>query len=105
MLGLYPIATQPIYLLGSPWFDDINVTVNYNKTLRIRARGLHDDSGQDSFYVQGVSINGQTWTKNWFEHGDMDIMTRGGDIVFEVGSAKTAWDTGDVPPSPGHVEL
>lgn len=105
MIGLYPVATQPVYLLASPWFEDINMTINTDKTLRIRTSGLDDGDGRDGFYVQGVSINGQTWTKNWFEHGDMDIMTQGGDIEFKVGSPRIRWETGDVPPSPGHVEL
>lgn len=105
MIGLYPIVTTPVYLLESPWFDDINITVNYNKTLRIRADGLNDDEGNEAYYVQGVSINGTPWTKNWFEHGDMDIMAEGGEIVFELGSEMKRWETGEVPPSPGHVVL
>ncbi|KAF2740983.1 glycosyl hydrolase [Polyplosphaeria fusca] len=97
MLGIYPIVTQPVYLLESPWFSDINITVNYNKTLRITASNL----GPDSFYVQSVKINGKDWKRNWFEHED--IMVRGGTIEFVLGSNQTIWETGDVPPSPGHL--
>ena len=97
MLGLYPIVTTPVYLLESPWFSDINITVNHNSTLRIRAEGL-----DDGYYVQSVKINGNEWNKNWFEHGDFDIMTEGGDIVFTLGEEPKIWETGDVPPSPGH---
>lgn len=98
MLGIYPIVTQPVYLLSSPWFPDLNMTINGNKTLRISATGL-----EDGFYVQSVKINGEKWTKNWFEHED--IMVNGGRIEFELGPDAKMWESGDVPPSPGHVEL
>ncbi|OJZ86765.1 glycoside hydrolase family 92 protein [Aspergillus luchuensis CBS 106.47] len=98
MLGIYPVVTQPVYLLASPWFPDLNMTVNGNQTLRIIANGL--DKG---YYVQSVKINGQAWTKNWFEHED--VMTQGGTIEFELGADMTAWDTGSVPPSPGHRSI
>lgn len=99
MLGLYPIVTQPVYLIESPWFSDINMTINTNKTLRITATGL----GQESYFVQSVRINGQSWTKNWLNHDD--IMVEGGTIEFELGPEMILWETGDVPPSPGHVQL
>ncbi|XPS73111.1 hypothetical protein M3J09_005264 [Ascochyta lentis] len=106
MLGLYPVVTTPVYLLESPWFSDINITVNHDKTLRIRADGLDDGGGRQGYFVQNVSINGQAWDKNWFEHGDAGgVMTEGGEIVFTLGSEQKVWETGDLPPSPGHVEL
>lgn len=100
MLGMYPIVTQPVYLIESPWFNDINMTVGANKTLRITATGLDN---QDSYFVQSVKINGKDWNKNWFEHDD--VMTNGGTIEFSLGSKMTAWESGDVPPSPGHLVL
>lgn len=85
MLGLYPIVTQPVYLLGSPWFNDINVTINGDKNLRIRSYGASDPAalGQAEYFVQSVKINGQAWTKNWFNHED--VMIDGGTIEFWVG--------------------
>lgn len=103
MIGLYPIVTQPVYLLESPWFSDINITVNYNKTLRITSSGDSRTLGQQGFYVTSVRLNGETWDRNWFNHDD--IMNDGGTIEFTVGSSPTPWETGDVPPSPGHYEL
>ena len=99
MLGLYPIVTTPVYLLESPWFKDINITVNGNRTLRITAEGL----GEDRYFVQGVKVNGEQWDRNWVEHGD--VMVEGGTIEFVMGSEAVVWETGDVPPSPGTVVL
>ncbi|KAL1962334.1 hypothetical protein VTN77DRAFT_9825 [Rasamsonia byssochlamydoides] len=98
LVGLYPVVTQPVYLLGSPWFSDLNMTVNGNKTLRITATGL--DQG---YYVQSVRVNGQPWTKNWLTHDD--VMVDGGTIEFELGPEMKFWETGEVPPSPGHYTL
>ena len=103
MIGLYPIATQPVYLLVSPWFDDINVTVNHDKQLRIMATGLDDGDRRSGYYVRGVKINGVDWNKNWFEHTDMDIMSSGGTLEFDLGNGMAAWESGSPPPSPGNV--
>ena len=100
MLGLYPVVTQPTYLIQSPWFSDINMTINGDKNLRIVANGLDN---AESYYVQSVRVNGQEWERNWLEHAD--LMVDGGTIEFELGSEPVVWERGDVPPSPGHVVL
>lgn len=97
MLGLYPVVTQPVYLIQSPWFSEINMTINGNATLRIMANGLNN---ADSYYVQSVFVNGKAWTQNWLQHSD--VMVNGGTIEFNLGSQQTTWESGPVPPSPGH---
>ncbi|KXT04793.1 hypothetical protein AC578_9661 [Pseudocercospora eumusae] len=100
ILGLYPVVTQPVYLLTSPWFREINVTVNSNQTLKILAQGLDNER---KFFVQGVKVNGEVWKRNWVGHED--VMVNGGTIEFEMGEEAKVWEgTGeeDVPPSPGH---
>lgn len=96
MLGLYPVVTQPIYLLLSPWFSDMSLSVGNNATLRITAQGLSDTS----YYVQSVTVNGKAWNQSWISHDDIK---NGGNIAFVLGSKQTSWDTGSVPPSPGHI--
>ncbi|KAL2838781.1 glycosyl hydrolase family 92-domain-containing protein [Aspergillus pseudodeflectus] len=97
MLGMYPLVTTNVYLLVSPWFPDLNMTINGDKNLRIIATGL-----EDGIFVQSVWINGALWEKNWFEHED--VMVDGGVIEFELGGEMKMWEV-DVPPSLGHVEL
>ena len=98
-LGFYPVVAQPIFLIGSPWFDDINITVNSNYTLRVTANGLDNEGG--SYRVQSVTINGKQWDKNWVGHDE--IMITGGIVEFELGTQMTAWETGPLPPSPGRL--
>lgn len=94
MLGLYPVVTQPIYLLSSPWFPYMDMTVNHNRTLRITAEGL----GLDSYYVQSVRVNGVEWDKNWVAHED--VMVEGGLIEFVLGKEEVVWEK-ERPASPG----
>ena len=109
MLGLYPIVTQPVYLILSPWFSDITVQLpdvedGVGRSLRITAEGLDEQAG--SVYVQNLQVNGVQWSRSWLEHGDL---LRGdglnSTLEFVLGKERVRWDTGDVPPSPGHVEL
>ena len=96
MLGLYPVVTQPLYLLLSPWFGDVTVSVGGNATLHVMAQGL----GDDSYYVQSVTVNGAEWNKSWVSHDDIK---GGGSIEFVLGKEQTGWDMGELPPSPGHA--
>ncbi|UKZ82789.1 hypothetical protein TrVFT333_010587 [Trichoderma virens FT-333] len=95
MLGLYPVVTQPVYLILSPWFEDISVSVGGSYTLRIKAHGLSNNS----FFVQSLKVNGKAWNKSWLEHSDI---AKGGLLEFVLGPEPKSWDTGTVPPSPGH---
>ncbi|KAK0757506.1 hypothetical protein N5P37_010233 [Trichoderma harzianum] len=95
MLGLYPVVTQPVYLILAPWFEDISVSVGGSYTLRIKAKGLSNNS----FFVQSLKVNGKAWNKSWLEHSDI---AKGGLLEFVLGPEPKSWDTGAVPPSPGH---
>lgn len=81
------------------------MSVNGNASLRIRATSAGDNTefGQGGYYVQSVKINGVGWDKNWFEHED--VMVNGGSIEFELGDEPVVWESGDAPPSPGHLVL
>lgn len=98
-LGFYPVVTQPIFLIVSPWFDEVNITVNSNYTLCVTANGLDNQDG--SYFVQSVRINGKEWDKNWVEHDE--IMVTGGKVEFEMGNEMKVWETGPPPPSPGRL--
>lgn len=99
MVGLYPIVTQPVYLILSPWFNNLNISVAGNKTLKITTEGLIQGP-----YIQKLFVNGQTWNKSWVTHEDL-IVGEGGNIHFVLGKEAMEWDVGDLPPSPGHLDL
>lgn len=62
MLGMYPVVTTEVYLIESPWFEDIKMSVGDGKTLHITATGLNNSN---SYFVQSVKINGQQWNQKY----------------------------------------
>jgi putative alpha-1,2-mannosidase len=100
LIGLYPVVTQPVYLILSPWFDDITLDLGDYKTLHITADGL----SEKSYYIQSVTVNGQAWDQSWISHKDL-VGNNGSSIHFVLGPTPKSWDTGALPPSPGHVTL
>jgi predicted alpha-1,2-mannosidase len=98
MIGLYPVVTQPVYLILAPWFSDLTMKAG-NGTLHITAKNL--DVAKGSVYVQSVKVNGKDWKKNWVTHEDITVGNA--TIEFVLGTEQRSWDTGETPPSPGHV--
>jgi len=94
MLGLYPVTGQTTFLIGSPWFSDLTISLGSSKSLHITTTGGSDNS----FYVQSLKVNGKKWTKAWVSWSD--VFENGGTMEFVLGSDPVRWATGDSPPSP-----
>ncbi|KAH7341038.1 glycosyl hydrolase family 92-domain-containing protein [Rhizoctonia solani] len=99
---IYPVTSQPIYLLSAPFFKAIDVRIGTtdptsasykSKTyLKVRAPGLD----ANNHYVQGVKINGKSINRSFIWH---DEIINGGLLEFTMGSEAVAWDSGELPPS------
>ncbi|KAK8855730.1 secreted glycosidase [Apiospora arundinis] len=100
MIGLYPVVTQPVYLVLAPRFEDITVKLgDTGSKLTIKSTGMHQGP-----YVQSLKVNGQPWTKSWLTHEQLIGVNGDGSLLeFVLGSEKVEWDTGEVPPSPGSL--
>lgn len=98
MLGLYPVVTQPVYLILSPRFE--NTAIKLGKDggqLQLTATGL--DQGP---YIQSLKVNGKEWDKSWVTHDDLlGENGGGGKLEFVMGAEPQEWDSGELPPSPG----
>jgi putative alpha-1,2-mannosidase len=77
----------------------MTLSVAGNKTLQITTEGL--DEGP---YIQSIMVNGKDWYKSWVSHEDL-VGDKGGSIHFALGRESREWDTGELPPSPGHLDL
>lgn len=97
LIGLYPVAGTTTYLLGSPFVPHVVIKLENGKQLEIISQNLTSFS----YYVQSVKLNGNSYGQNWVTHDD--IFTNGGKIEFQMGPRQKVWETGDVPPSPGHA--
>lgn len=77
-MGFYPVCpgtTQ--YVLGTPMFNKITVSLDNGKTLVINSPAASDNNK----YVKEVKRNGVTYAKNWLDHTDLQ---KGGVIEFNM---------------------
>ncbi len=63
--------------MGSPLFDKAQIHLPGGNTLTIEAR----DNASHRVYVNSVRRNGNSYTRNYFDHSDLLI---GGRIEFEM---------------------
>ncbi|KAH7031117.1 glycoside hydrolase family 92 protein [Microdochium trichocladiopsis] len=124
MLGLYPVTGQTTFLVGSPWFNDLRITLGgsagVSNVLHITT-SYYDDGGdgdsttaastdeeEDMIYVQSLKVNGQEWNKSWVTWDDIFAARANGGggestMDFVLAATPGAWATGEdseLPPSP-----
>ena len=77
-LGFYPVcpATDQ-YILGTPLFKKVEVSMSGGKTLLINA----PDNGRKNFYVSDMKVNGRKYTRTYLEH---DLLRKGTVIDFTM---------------------
>lgn len=79
-LGFYPVCPgTDQYVIGSPLFKKVDITLPNGKKLIIDA----SENTKENIYVQSVKIDGKLYKKNWFAHNDL---LKGGKISFEMSS-------------------
>ena len=54
------------------------------------------DPTGEAHYIQSAMLNGTPLTRAWFRHGEI---VNGGTLELTMGTAPSAWDTTDPPPS------
>jgi predicted alpha-1,2-mannosidase len=93
--GLYPVAGQPLYLIGSPVFPRTVLHVAEGKSFTISAVGTSDAA----LYVQSATLNGRPLQRAWLKH---DEVVAGGELRLQMGLRPARWDT-EPPPSGASV--
>jgi predicted alpha-1,2-mannosidase len=96
MLGMYPaIPGVGGYVLGSPTFPKVTISLAGGKTLVITGQG----ASATAPYVQSLSVNGKPSTSSWVPWASV---AEGGTLAFTLGTTPNqAWGAamGDRPPS------
>ena len=92
MMGLYPNAGQPYYLLNTPLVDAYTMQLDNGKTLSMTVKNL----SKKKSYVQQVILNGKSLAKAWLSHKEL---MQGGELVFVMGSKPSLWGTTQLPPT------
>lgn len=85
-LGFYPVTpgtTQ--YVIGSPLFDKVTMTLEDGKTFVVKA----NDNLEQNHFIQKTQLNGRAYPKTWLEHHEIQA---GGVVEFSMGeSPNTEW--------------
>ncbi|GAB7332280.1 hypothetical protein MBLNU13_g04118t1 [Cladosporium sp. NU13] len=95
MIGLYPLTGQTTFLIGSPWFERLEIDLGEGKSLLVTSTGGNQEDG---YYVQSLRVNGVVWDRAWVEWED--VFERGGRLDFVLGEEPVRWAGGRLPPSP-----
>jgi predicted alpha-1,2-mannosidase len=91
-IGIYPMAGQDFYFIGSPVFDRTTIVTGENKKFVIRTLNNSDNNK----YVLSASLNGKLWDKAWFQHEDI---INGTELVLIMGPEPSDWGKASLPPS------
>ncbi len=79
-MGFYPVCPgQPIYLMGSPLFDEIKIDLGKGKHFIIKAI---KNSARNRF-IQAAKLNGKEINRSWFTHSEI---VNGGELILEMGA-------------------
>ncbi|WP_176441879.1 GH92 family glycosyl hydrolase [Granulicella rosea] len=91
-IGLYPVAGQPLYLIGSPVFDSATLHLGDARSFTIRAQG----GSKSAIYVQSATLNGKPLERAWLTHAEV---IGGGELILIMGEKPSRWDK--IPPPSG----
>jgi predicted alpha-1,2-mannosidase len=80
-IGFYPVCPgDPNYLIGSPLFDKVTLTLKDGKKFTVIA----NNNGPQKPYIQSGELNGQSFDKVFLSH---DEIMRGGELKLRMDSA------------------
>lgn len=91
MMGLYPNAGQPYYLLNTPLIKETTLQLENGKSFKITANKISDKNK----YIKTAFLNGKSYDKAWISHEDI---LNGGELIFEMDSKPSAWGMTILPP-------
>ncbi|PXY42175.1 alpha-mannosidase [Flavobacterium cheongpyeongense] len=91
IMGLYPNAGQPYYLLNSPLIKEITLELEEGKSFKITAKKMSDKNK----YIKNAFLNGKPYNKAWILHEDI---VKGGELILEMDSKPSVWGTTILPP-------
>lgn len=79
-MGFYPVtpATDE-YVLGSPIFDKVTISLNNGKKVTIETKNNSDKNR----YIQSMKFNGRSYSKNFINHSEL---MKGATLSFDMGA-------------------
>lgn len=94
-MGFYPVCpATPYYILGSPAFPRMEITLENGNRFTIIAQ----NASAENIYIRRAWLNGNPYDKSYITHSDI---ISGGTLVFEMGATpnyRFATDRSSLPP-------
>jgi putative alpha-1,2-mannosidase len=90
-VGLFPVAGQPVYLIGSPIYNAASLQLGETRFTVQTA-----NNSPENLYVQRATLNGQAIDRAYLS---VDEVHAGGTLRLEMGDTPSAWARDDRPPS------
>ncbi|APZ47331.1 alpha-mannosidase [Polaribacter reichenbachii] len=91
MMGLYPNAGQPYYLINTPMLEETKIEVQKGVYFKISTKNL----SAKNRYIKQAYLNGKPYDKAWIMHEDI---VKGGELIFTMSAKPSAWGTTILPP-------
>jgi predicted alpha-1,2-mannosidase len=91
-LGIYPIAGQDVYLIGSPAFRRASIRLPNGRLFVIETKG----NSAGTPYISSATWNGKPYPRDWFTH---EQLMQGGILCLTMSSTPSRWGEMDPPPS------
>ncbi len=82
--GLYPLPGSDVWIVGSPLFPKLDITLPGGGVFTIEAR----DVSAQNLYVQSAKLNGADLKVAQLRHADVKA---GGSLVLQMGAAPSTW--------------
>lgn len=80
-MGFYPVCPGTgEYVIGSPLFDKITITLENGKTFEIIA----NNNSKENIYIKNAQLLGKDLNRNYITH---DEILQGGKLVFDISKA------------------
>ncbi len=93
MIGLFPVAGQPYYLIGSPVFDKIELNTGVN-TFIVKT----ENNSDKNIYIRSAVLNGKDINRAYITVGEL---MAGGELVLSMSERPAEWASEQLPPSYG----
>jgi predicted alpha-1,2-mannosidase len=91
MMGLFPNAGQPYYLITSPFIRQYIIHLENGKDFTIIA----DHLSSKNIYIKSAKLNGIAFEQAWINH---DTLVNGGRLVLEMDDKPSGWGSRIPPP-------
>ncbi len=94
MMGFFPVTPGiPVYVIGSPFFEEASIALPSGKHFTVRAK----DYSEDNKYIRSAKLNGKPLDRSWFTHEEL---LAGGVLELQMDTEPNKdWGKDNLPPS------